>query len=134
MTIASACAFALAIGSASIGAFVLYGLVLPREFIARLRTFVADFGSRGAVAVRVVLAALLWLSAPVSATPAAFRTMAVVILVAALVPLMLGTDGLLKLIDRLGGGPPFVTRLTCAAGLAFCAFMLWSVVPAIGTF
>ena len=127
-------AIVLAIVSVLLGAFFLLGVLIPRRFIARMRGFMAGSGPGWAVAVRVLLAALLWFSAPVSSTPAAFRAMAVVVLVAALGPLMLGTDGLLRLLDRMARWPVVATRLPCAAGLALSAFMLWSVSPAIGGF
>ena len=60
--------------------------------------------------------------------------MAVVVLVAALVPLMLGTAGMLRLMNRMACWPPAATRLACAAGLALSVFMLWSASSAIGVF
>ena len=83
-------------------------------------------------AVRLLLAALLWLSAPVSATPATFQGMAVVVLVSALIRLMLGRAAMSRTLERMASWPPLATRLPCAAGLALCAFMLWSVSSAFG--
>ena len=131
---ALAFAFVLAILSVLIGALFLYGLLLPRRLIAVVRRFMAGPGPGGAVATRLLLAALLWFSAPVSSTPTAFQSMAVVVLVAALVPLALGTAGMLRVMDRMADWPPVATRLPCAAGLALSVFMLWSVSPAIGIF
>lgn len=129
---AFAFALVLAVLSVLLGTFFLYGLLFPIGFMGRLRRFMAGPGPRGAVAIRLLLAALLWFSAPISATPSAFRSMAVVVLVAALGPLMLGPDGMLRLVDRMAHRPPLVTRLPCAAGLAISLFMLWSVSSAFG--
>ena len=94
----------------------------------------AVLGIGGAVAARFLLAALLWFSAPVSSTPAGCRILALLMIAAAFGALMVGTHRALGLIDRMAGAPPVVTRLPCAIGLAFGAFMLWSVSPAIGVF
>ena len=125
-------AIALAVLSVLLGAVFLLGLVRPRRFIARAGRFMAGPGLSGATAVRLLLAALLWFSAPVSATPAAFRSMAVVVLAAALIRLMLGRAAMSRTLDRMASWPPLATRLPCAAGLALCAFMLWSVSSAFG--
>ena len=127
-------AIALAVLSVLLGAVFLRGLLGPRRFIERVRRLMAGPGPVGAAAVRLLLAALLWFSAPASATPGTFRIMAVVMLVAAPAPLILGTAGMQRLLDRMAGWPPLVTWLPCAAGLALCAFMLWSVSSAFGGF
>ena len=125
-------AIALAVLSVLLGAVFLGGVVRPRRFIERARRFAAGPGPAGAAAVRLLLAALLWLSAPVSATPVTFQGMAVVVLVSALIRLMLGRAAMSRTLDRMGNWPPLATRLPCAAGLALCAFMLWSVSSAVG--
>ena len=125
-------AIALAVLSVLLGAVFLHGLLGPRRFIARVRRFMAGPGPVGAAAVRLLLAVLLWFSAPASATPATFRIMAVVVLVAAPAPLILGTAGMQRMLDRMAGWPPIATRFPCAAGLALSAFMLWSVSSAFG--
>ena len=127
-------AIALAVLSVLLGALFLHGLLRPRRFIVRVRRLMAGPGPVGAAAARLLLAVLLWFSAPASATPATFRIMAVVVLVAAPAPLILGTAGMQRMLDRMAGWPPIATRLPCAAGLALCAFMLWSVSSAFGGF
>ena len=127
-------AHALAILSALLGTLFLLGVLRPRRFIVVARDLLADTGVTGAVAVRVLLAALLWFSAPVSSTPGAFRILASVMLVAALSALVVGTDRLVRLVNRMMNWRLHLLRLPFAVGLAFCAFMLWSVSPAIGGF
>ena len=125
-------AYALAILSALLGAVFLLGVLRPRRFIVVARNLLADTGVTGAVAVRVLLAALLWFSAPVSSTPGAFRLLASVMLVAALSALVVGTERLVRLVNRMMDWRPHLLRLPFAVGLVLCVFMLWSVSPAIG--
>ena len=125
-------AHVLATVSAVLGALFLLGVVRPRRLIAVARSMLGGTGVAGAVGVRVVLAALLWFSAPVSSTPGAFRVLATVMLVAAISALVLGTDRVVRLVDRMADWRPVFVRLPIAVGLVLCVFMLWSVSPAIG--
>ena len=125
-------AIALAVLSVLLCVMFLLGLVRPRRFIAWARRVMGGPGRVGPTVVRLLLAALLWLSAPVSATPATFRSMAVVVLASALIRLMLDRAAMSRTLDRMASWPPYATRLPCAAGLALCAFMLWSVSSAFG--
>ena len=127
-------AHALAILSALLGALFLLGMLRPRTFMAVVRSVFGGTGVAGAVAVRLLLAALLWFSAPVSSTPGAFRVLATVMLVAAVSAAMLGTDRITRLVDRMADWRPVFVRLPIAVGVVLCMFMLWSVSPAIGGF
>ncbi len=124
----------LAVVSGLLGALFLLGVVRPHRLVAVARNLLGGTGVAGAVAVRLLLAALLWFSAPVSSAPGAFRILASVMLVAALSALVLGTDRLARLADRMDGWSPAVIRLPIAIGLAFSAFVLWSISPVIGEF
>ena len=125
-------AHVLAIVSALLGVLFLLGVVRPRRLIAVARGVLGGTGVAGAVGVRLVLAALLWFSAPVSSTPGVFRVLATVMLVAAIFALVLGTDRVVRLVDRMADWRPVFVRLPIAVGLVLCVFMLWSVSPAIG--
>ena len=125
-------AHVLAVVSALLGALFMVGVLDPRRLIAVARNLLGGTGVAGAVGVRLLLAGLLWFSAPVSLNPSAFRVLASVMLVAALSALVLGTDRLARLVDRMAGWRPVFVRLPIAVGLALCVFMLWSVSPAIG--
>ena len=127
-------AHVLAIVSALLGALFLLGVVNPRRLIAVARNLVGGTGVAGAVGVRLLLAALLWFSAPVSSSPGTFRVLSSVMLVAALSALVLGTDRIVRLVDRMADWRPVFVRLPIAVGLVLCVFMLWSVLPAIGGF
>ena len=125
-------AHVLAVVSALLGALFMVGVLDPRRLIAIARNLLGGTGVAGAVSVRLLLAGLLWFSAPVSLNPGAFRVLASVMLVAALSALVLGTDRLARLVDRMAGWRPVFVRLPIAVGLALCVFMLWSVSSAIG--
>ncbi|MDE0457810.1 MAG: hypothetical protein OXI15_11010 [Chromatiales bacterium] len=124
----------LAVVSGLLGALFLLGVLSPPRLLMVARRFISGTGVGGAVAVRLLLAALLWFSAPVASTPAAFRTLALVMVMAAVGALVFGKDRAARLADRMAGRPPFVVRIPIAIGLALCAFMLWSISPAIGEF
>ena len=125
-------AHVLAILSALLGTLFLLGVLHPRRLIAVAGGVLRGTGVAGAVGVRLLLAALLWFSAPVSSTPGAFRILATVMLVAALSALVLGKDRVVRLVDRMSGWRPIFVRIPIAVGLVLCVFMLWSVSPAIG--
>ena len=124
----------LAAVSALLSLLFLLGVLVPRRFFTAARRFMESSGAAGAVGARLLLAALLWFSAPGSLTPSAFRILALLIVAGAAGAFMLGTDRILKVIDRMAGWPPAVARLPIAIGLVLCAFMLWSISPAIGEF
>ena len=124
----------LAVVSGLLGALFLLGVLSPPRLLMVARRFIGGTGVGGAVAVRLLLAALLWFSSPVASTPTAFRMLAVVMVVAAAGALVLGKDRVARLADRMAGWPPAVVRLPIAIGLVLCAFMLWSISPAIGEF
>lgn len=124
----------LAVVSALLGALFLLGVLNPPRLVMLARRFIGGAGVAGAVAVRLLLAVLLWFSAPVASIPTAFRMLAVVMVVAAVGALVLGKDRVARLADRMAGWPPSVVRLPIAIGLALCAFMLWSISSAIGEF
>ena len=124
----------LAVVSGLLGVLFLLGVLNPRWLVRLARRFVGGTGVGGVVAVRLLLAALLWFSAPVASTPATFRALALVMATAAVGALVLGKDRAARIADRMAGRPPLVVRLPIAIGLALCAFLLWSISPAIGGF
>ena len=131
---AHALAHVLAILSALLSALFLLGVFRPRSLMAVARNVLGRTGVAGAVGVRLVLAALLWYSAPLSSTPGGFRVLATVMLVAAFSAFVLGKDRAVRITERMAGWRPAIVRIPIVAGLAVCLFMLWSVSPAIGGF
>jgi uncharacterized membrane protein len=123
----------LAILSVGIVALSMYGVLLPSRLIGLVRGFMSGgLGLWFAVAVRVVLATLLWVNAPVSNTPAIFKALAAFVFLAAITLPAIGLPRLRKLLEYLATWPPWAIRLQCFLGVALGGFFLWSVSSAIG--
>ena len=126
-------AVALAVLSIVIVVLSAYGVVLPHRLVGLVR----GIASGGlvvwvGVAVRLLLAALLWLTAPVSQTPAGFKVLAALFLLAAIALPLVGRLRLERLLETLASWPPWAIRLPCLLGIAMGGFFLWSISPAIG--
>lgn len=122
----------LAIVAAIILVLSLYGVLLPDRLVRWVQGFMA--GRQGlavAIAVRILLAVLLWFTAPDSRTPTVFRVFAILTLAAAAVFPFVGIDRIRKLIDYVASWPRWVLRLDCLLGVALGAFLLWSIWPAL---
>lgn len=122
----------LAIVSIIIVLLSLYGVLLPKRLVAWVRGYMAgQFGLATAIAVRLLLAALLWFTAPASQTPTIFRVFAILTMTAAVVFPFVGIDRIRKLIDHVAGWPAWALRLDCLLGVALGSFLLWSIWPAV---
>ncbi len=105
----------------------VYGMLMPAKITVLVRSVIAGSGLWAAVSVRVLLAILLWFTAPLSHTPITFKALAAVVLASAVVLPIIGTRRLLALVDRLVSWPPWILRMQCMLGIAFGAFLLWSI-------
>ncbi|MFT5140770.1 MAG: hypothetical protein ACI9CB_002435 [Rhodothermales bacterium] len=126
-------AFTLAIFSSVIVVLSAYGAVFPHRII----DLVGDNMSRGvglwiAVVVRLVFAALLWFTAPVSQTPFLFKVVAVVLLVSAIGHQIAGRTHLRKLIEAMAIWPLWTIRIPCILGVLLGVFLLWSISNVLG--
>jgi len=117
---------ALALFSALIIAMSIYGVVQPLKLMEFVRRFMISPGVWGAVAIRLLLAGLLWLTAEVSHTPMTFKVLALLTLLAAIALPLVGAARMMKLIDYLAAWPPIAIRIQCLLGVALGAFLLWS--------
>jgi len=117
---------ALALFSALIIAMSMYGVVQPLKLTTLVRRFMISPGVWGAVAIRLLLAGLLWFSAPFSHTPFTFKVLALLTFLAAIALPIIGAARLMKLIDYLASWPPIAIRIQCLLGVALGAFLLWS--------
>ena len=122
-------ALVLVLFSVFIVGICAWGAVFPTRLITFVRGFMNKGGIVAAVGVRLVLAVLLWVAAPVSHTPKVFLALAALALAAAVLIALLGTKRVLALLDRLASWPEIVLRLRCALGVAFGVFLIWSVPP-----
>lgn len=117
---------ALAMLSVLIMAMSIYGVVQPRKLMELVRRFMINPGVWGAVAIRLLLAGLLWLTAEVSHTPITFKVLALLTLLAAIAMPMVGAARMMKFIDYVAAWPPIAIRIQCLLGVALGAFLLWS--------
>lgn len=121
-------AIALAILSVLIVVLSVYGVLLPHRLIGLVRGNMSrGLGLWIAVGVRLLIAALLWFTAPASHTPILFRVFAAVLFLSAITHQVVGRSGLKKFIELLDSWPLWAIRLPCLFGIALGGFLLWSV-------
>ena len=106
-----------------------YGVLQPFNLIVFVRGFMAGSGLWVAVVARIILATLLWFSAPFSLTPTTFQALAVLTLVAAFALPMIGAQRIFKLMEWAASWRHTAIRLWCLLGVAFGGFLLWSISP-----
>ena len=119
----------LAIFSIIIILLSVFGVLQPFRLFLFVRRFMTGSGLWVAVVARIILAILLWFSAPLSLTPTTFQALAVLALVAAFVLPMIGAQRILKLLEWVESWRHPAIRLWCLLGVAFGGFLLWSVSP-----
>lgn len=125
-------AIALVVLATLIVGLSFWGVLSPANLVSFVRTFMHPPGSIVfAVAVRIFLAAVLWLTAPASNTPTIFLILAGVAFVAAIGIALAGSKRVSKLIDHVASWPQLVVRLQCLLGVAFGLFLIWSVSPVL---
>lgn len=121
-------AIALAIMSVIIISLSMYGALLPHRLVRLVRSFMQrGVGLWFAVAIRLLLGALLWFSAPASHTPTLFKVLSVLMFLTAVALPMVGYSRLTKFIAHIASWPPWVIRLQCLLGVALGVFLLWSI-------
>ncbi len=122
-------AIALAIFSLVIVLLSAYGVFQPSTLTSFVRRFMAGLGLWVAVVARLILALLLWFSAPLSHTPVTFQVLAILALVAAIGLPIIGAQRILKLLDWVASWRQLAIRLWCLLGVGFGGFLLWSISP-----
>jgi hypothetical protein len=105
----------------------MYGVLRPVALTSLVQRFMSHANALWvAVAVRLLLAILLWFSAPVSHTPLTFQVLAVLAAVAAGALLIVGSSKVTRLLDWVAVWRPLAIRLWCLLGVGFGVFLLWS--------
>ena len=122
-------AIALAIFSLIIVLLSAYGFFQPLVLTSFVRRCMAGLGLWVAVVARLILALLLWFSAPLSHTPVTFQVLAILALVAAIALPIIGVQRILKLLDWVASWRQLAIRLWCLLGVGFGGFLLWSISP-----
>ena len=119
---------ALAIFAVLIVVSSAFTIIFPSNILSFAAEFLTDPGGIWwAAAMRLVLAALLWFSAPVSRTPTAFRVLAGVLLFVAVAIPIVGSEQLISLINWFASQSLWFVRALSGLGVGFGAFILWSV-------
>ena len=109
-------------------ALSLYGVLLPDRLIRLVcGVMKVNAGLWIAVTIRLLLAVLLWFSAPVSHTPVLFKVLAVLMLMAAVTFTIAGHRRLNRFIARIASWPTWIIRLQCLLGVALGVVFLWSI-------
>ena len=118
---------ALAIFAVIIVVASAIAIVFPFELLNYVVEVLAGLGIWWAASTRLLLAVLLWFSAEASRTPITFRVLAILALLGATFIVVVGTEGVLEVVEWLAIWPLWGVRLASALGVAFGAFLLWSV-------
>ena len=118
---------ALAIFAVIIVVASAIAVVFPSELLNYVHDVIAGSGLWWAASTRVLLAVLLWFSAVASRTPITFRVVAILALASAVFIVVIGSEGLIHLIDWFSSWPLWGVRIPSALGVAFGLFLLWSI-------
>ena len=118
---------ALAIFAVIIVVASAIAVVFPSELLNYVLEVFASSGIWWAASTRVLLAVLLWFSAVASRTPITFRVLAILVLASAVFLVVIGSEGLIQIINWFSSWPLWGVRLPSALGLAFGLFLLWSI-------
>ena len=109
-----------------VGAWVL---VQPRGLVEFADLFLTSSGLWVAVALRLTVGALLWVSATASRTPRVLRVLGALFVVSALALLVVGLDRMMAIADWGAGLDDLVLRCVSLVPLGLGAFIAWSVWP-----
>ena len=102
-------------------------IMFPSEVLSSVRELIVGSGIWWAASARVILAVLLWFSAPASRTPITFQVLAIMATLSAVFLVVIGSEGMLEFIDLFGSWPLWGVRLASTLGVAFGLFLLWSI-------
>ena len=113
-------------------AISVYGLISPPGVIGFVRQFQAGPGVWAGFVIRLVFAVALWLAAPLSATPSAFRVLAVIAFLGAVALPLMGSTRFNIFVEWWAEQPAWLLRVWLLLALAFGLFTLWSSVAGLG--
>lgn len=121
----------VAIYSVLIVALGSYGLISPSRIVAFVRGFQAGLGVWVCFAIRLAFAIALWFAAPSSATPLAFRSLALVALLGAVALPAMGAARFAEFVQWWSEQPAWAVRIWLVSALGFGLFTLWSSVAGL---
>ena len=118
---------ALAIFAVLIVVASAIAIIFPSELLNYVLGLMAGSGIWWAASTRVLLAVLLWFSAVASRTPITFRVLAILALASAVFIVVIGSEGLIHIIDWFSSWPLWGVRIPSVLGVVFGLFLLWSI-------
>ena len=118
---------ALAIFAVIIVVASAIAIVFPSELLNYVLEVLAGTGIWWAASIRLLLAVLLWFSAEASRTPITFRVLSMLALAGAVFLMVIGSEGVIHVIDWFNSWPVWGVRLPSTFGVAFGLFLLWSI-------
>lgn len=104
-------------------------LAWPDTLVDFAEQFVSTRGLWIAVALRLALGILLWITAPASRTPVVLRVLGVLFVLSAAALPILGLDRLEAIVDWGSGLAPIALRAAGLVAALVGAFLVWSVSP-----
>lgn len=123
----------LAILSVTIVVLSVYGVFLPHRLVGLACGAMSGvLGFWFAVVIRLLLAVLLWFTAPVSHTPVLFKAFAALLFLTAIALAVVGRTRLNRFVASLTSWPSWAIRLPCLFGAALGGFFFWSISSAMG--
>ena len=102
-------------------------IMFPSELLSFVREAMAGPGIWWAASARLVLAVLLWFSAPASRTPKSFKVLAVLAVMNVVFLVVIGSEGVLEIIDWFASWPLWGVQLPSTGGVVFGLFLLWAI-------
>jgi len=113
-------------------AISVYGLISPPGVIGFVRRFQAGPGVWAGFAIRLVFAVALWQAAPLSATPSAFRVLAVIAFLGAVAFPLMGSTRFNIFVEWWVEQPAWFLRVWLLVALVFGLFTLLSSIAGSG--
>ncbi|MDH3646595.1 MAG: hypothetical protein OER80_07460 [Gammaproteobacteria bacterium] len=117
---------ALSVLAALIALLGFAAMVRTQVFTGLAKYFKQPWGIWVAAGIRVFAAIILWLAAPVSRFPQAFRVLAVLALVAAVLVLLIGHQRVKAMIDWAVCRPAWFLRMFGVFAVLVGGFVLWA--------
>lgn len=107
--------------------FGLWGCVLPSRFLGLVRRFSSGAGYFMASALRIVLAIVFWMAAPVSRIPIAMQLLAGISLLAAIILIVIGRQPYERLLSWFLDLRAGLIRVAAVFVVVFGGFLIWLV-------
>jgi len=109
--------------------FAVFAIVQPSALTRMAHVFLPNAGLWAAVALRVGVGILLWMSAGLSRMPRTLRVLGALFVIGGLALPVLGLERLQGIAEWGAGQEPVVLRVVAVAAFGLGAFIVWSMWP-----